>query len=61
MGVQARISAADILRAKAAAEEAGLSLASLEKRPDGTVKIEFAAPGMPDDWRAGSPLYEQLR
>jgi hypothetical protein len=59
MGVQARISAADILRAKTAAEEAGLSLASLEKRPDGTVKIEFAAPGMPDDWRAGSPLYER--
>jgi hypothetical protein len=53
----ARITPADIVRAKEAAAEAGLCLASLEKRPDGTVKLEFAAPGLPDDWRAGSPLY----
>jgi hypothetical protein len=55
----ARITPADIVRAKEAAAEAGLCLASLEKRPDGTMKIEFGKPGMPDDWRAGSPLYER--
>ena len=54
----ARISAADVLRAKEAAEEAGLCLKALEKRPDGSVKIEFAEPGMPDDWRAGT-IYER--
>jgi hypothetical protein len=55
----ARISAADILRAKEAAAEAGLCLKAMEKRPDGSLKLEFAEPGMPDDWRAGSPLYER--
>jgi hypothetical protein len=37
----ARITPADIVRAKSAAEEAGLRLTGLEKRPDGTVKLEF--------------------
>jgi hypothetical protein len=54
----ARISAADIANAKEAAAEAGLCLKALEKRPDGTVKLEFAEPGMPDDWRVGT-VYEQ--
>lgn len=54
----ARISPADVLRAKEAAEEAGLCLTGLEKRPDGTVKLEFAPPQpFNDDWREGSPLY----
>lgn len=55
----ARITAAEIARAKEAAAEAGLCLSAIEKRPDGTVKLEFGGPGMPDDWRDGSPLYEQ--
>lgn len=41
MTKHARITPADILRAKTAAEEAGLRLIGLEKRPDGTVKLEF--------------------
>jgi hypothetical protein len=56
-----RISAAEIARAKEAAMDAGLCLSAIEKRPDGTVKLEFGAPGMPDDWRAGSPLYERTQ
>jgi len=38
----ARISAAEIVRAKTEAEKAGLRLTGLEKRPDGTIKFEFA-------------------
>lgn len=53
----ARITPADILRAKEAAAEAGLCLKAIEKRPDGSLKLEFSEPSMPDDWRAGSPLY----
>jgi len=53
----ARISAAEIARAKVAAEEAGLCLTGLEKRPDGTVKLEFAQPQpFNDDWRVGTPF-----
>ena len=50
--------AADISSAKAAAEKNGLRLLALEKRPDGTVKLEFGDfEPVNDDWRAGSPLY----
>jgi hypothetical protein len=59
MASRPRISAADILRAKEAAEEAGLRLTGLEKRPDGTVKLEFGEQEAANDWRAGSPLYER--
>lgn len=55
----ARISAAEIVRAKEDAEAAGLCLTGLEKRPDGTVKLEFAPPQpINDDWRAGT-VYER--
>lgn len=54
-----RISEAEIARAKVAAEAAGLRLTAMEKRPDGTVKFEFGEFNDNDDWRAGSPLYEQ--
>jgi hypothetical protein len=59
----ARISAADIVRAREAAESAGLRLAGIEKRPDGTVKLEFADLGTEDGshWFAGSPLYKDAR
>lgn len=57
----ARISPAEIVRAKAAAEEAGLRLTALEKRPDGTLKLEFGELQANDDWRAGSPLYERTQ
>lgn len=53
-----RVSSADISQAKAAAEKAGLRLVAFEKRPDGTVKLEFGEPEEADDWRAGSPLYK---
>jgi hypothetical protein len=59
----ARISAAEIARAKAAAEEAGLRLVGLEKRPDGTVKFEFGDfEEMADNsrWFAGSPLFKDV-
>jgi hypothetical protein len=52
-----RISSAEIERAKAAANNAGLRLVGLEKRPDGTIKFEFGEYETVDDWRAGSPLY----
>jgi hypothetical protein len=57
MGI--RVSSADISQAKAAAEKAGLRLVALEKRPDGTVKLEFGEFEANDDWRKGSPLYER--
>lgn len=58
MGV--RVSSADIQHAKAVAEKAGLRLTALEKRPDGTIKLEFGEfEQQGDDWRAGSPLYER--
>lgn len=66
MGVEvtkhARISAAEIVRAKVEAEKAGLRLRGLEKRPDGTIKFEFAEPdeGSGDGWFAGSPLYRDV-
>ena len=56
-----RITSAEIERAKAAANGAGLRLVGLEKRPDGTVKFEFGDfEDLPDNsrWFAGSPLYK---
>lgn len=55
----ARITAADILNARQAAEDAGLRLTGLERRPDGTLKLEFAEFLPTDDWRADSPLYSE--
>jgi hypothetical protein len=54
----ARISSADVEQAKALADKAGLRLVALEKRPDGTMKIEFGEIASNDDWRDGSPLYD---
>jgi hypothetical protein len=56
----ARISSADIAQAKAAAEEAGLRLAAIEKRPDGSVKLEFGEAAN-DDWRRDCTLYDGPR
>lgn len=53
----ARPSSAEIAHAKAAAEKAGLRLVAFEKRPDGTVKLEFGEVEIANDWRDGSPLY----
>jgi hypothetical protein len=53
-----RITAGEIERAKAAALDAGLRLVGLEKRPDGTLRFEFAEAVGADDWRDGSPLYD---
>lgn len=55
-----RISPAEISRAKEAAEEAGLRLVGLEKRPDGTVKFEFGEYERGDFWD-GSPLFGEQR
>jgi hypothetical protein len=52
------LSTAEVTRAKAAAEKAGLRLAAVERKPDGTVRWEFGEEADNDDWRAGSPLYE---
>ncbi len=52
----ARITQAEVLHAKSVAEAAGLRLAGLEKKPDGTVRLEFGE-FEEQDWRAGSPLY----
>lgn len=59
MSARARFSQAEINQAKALAENAGLRLAGIEKRPDGTVKLEFGEYEPANDWRAGSPLYER--
>jgi hypothetical protein len=53
----ARITQAEVQHAKSVAEAAGLRLAGLEKRPDGTVRLEFGEGEPTNDWRAGSPLY----
>jgi hypothetical protein len=58
MSRTARITPAEVQHAKSVAEAAGLRLAGLEKRPDGTVRLEFAE-FEAADWRAGSPLYER--
>jgi hypothetical protein len=50
-----RISYTEVEHAKAVAEKAGLRLVALEKRPDGTVKIEFGEPA--NDWRSESRLW----
>lgn len=53
-----RITSAEIVRAKDECEKAGVRLVGLEKRPDGTIKFEFAEfEASNDDWREGSPLY----
>jgi hypothetical protein len=51
----ARITSAEVQHAKSVAEANGLRLAGLEKKPDGTVRLEFGE--WDNDWRAGSPLY----
>ena len=57
MSRAARISHAEVEHAKAVAERAGLRLAALEKRPDGTVKMEFGEFAANEDWRADCQLY----
>jgi hypothetical protein len=55
----ARFSTADALRAHKAASKVG-RVASWEIKPDGTIRVEFGE-NKPDndDWRDGSPLYEE--
>ena len=55
----ARVTPAEVSHAKAVAENAGLRLVGFEKRPDGTVKLEFGDLEPANDWRAGSPLYDK--
>lgn len=56
----ARFSQADLTRARAAADKAGLRLVGFEVKPDGTIRLEFGDWSQDnDDWRSGSPLYEQ--
>jgi hypothetical protein len=54
----ARVSPADVIHARTVAEKAGLRLAAIEKRPDGTIKLEFSE-WEEEDWRAGSPLFDR--
>jgi hypothetical protein len=58
MSKPARFTQADIARARAAADKAGLRLTGFEKKPDGTIRLEFGEWTNDNDWRAGSPLYE---
>ena len=58
MASKPSLSPAELSRAKAAADKAGLRLAAIERKPDGTIRFEFGADEADnDDWRAGSPLY----
>ena len=58
MGARVSISSAEVKRAKAAADNAGLRLKAVERKPDGSVRFEFTDEAdNDDDWRAGSPLY----
>jgi hypothetical protein len=52
-----RISYTEVEHAKAVAEKAGLRLVALEKRPDGTIKLEFGEKEPANDWRAESRLW----
>ena len=55
-----RISPAEVVRAKIDAENAGLRLTSIEKRPDGTMKYGFSDHVEKEDnerWFRDSPLY----
>ena len=61
MTARARFSQAEINQAKALAENAGLRLVGIEKRPDGTVKLEFGDLEAANDFWAGSPLYGEQR
>lgn len=55
----ARFTSGDIKRAKEAADKAGLCLKALERKPDGSIRLEFGEfAANDDDWRAGSPLFE---
>ena len=57
----ARITAAEIARAKDECAKAGVRLVGLEKRPDGTVKFEFGNSEEQDaSWFAGSPLWKDV-
>lgn len=61
MTARARFSQAEIAQAKSLAEGAGLRLTGIEKRPDGTVKLEFGEPEpMNDDWRVGTAFERQI-
>lgn len=53
----ARVSHAELDHAKAVSERAGLRLVGYEKRPDGSIKLEFGEWETNDDWKAASPLY----
>ena len=54
----ARFSQADLIRAMKAAEKAGFQVAGCEIKPDGTIRVELGGSEAVDDWRAGSPLYQ---
>ena len=56
---RAHFSTADLERAHKAASKVG-RVASWEIKPDGTIRVEFGE-NKPDndDWRDGSPLYEE--
>jgi hypothetical protein len=55
----ARFSQADLARATKAAEKLGKRVTGWEIRPDGTIAIQFGEFEPANDWRTGSPLYEE--
>ena len=57
MTARVRFTQAEIAHAKSVAEANGLRLAGLEKKPDGSVRLEFGEWEPANDWRDGSPLY----
>jgi hypothetical protein len=60
MASRASLSTAEVIRATAAAAKAGLHLVAVEKKPDGTIRVEFGEnkPDNDDFW-TGSPLFEE--
>jgi hypothetical protein len=58
MGARVSITQAEIQRAKVAAENAGLRLTAVERKPDGTIRVEFGENKPDNDWWTGSPLLE---
>jgi hypothetical protein len=55
----ARFSQADLIRAAEAMRKAGLCVRGAEIAPDGTIRVLTGEANEADDWRKGSPLYQE--
>jgi hypothetical protein len=54
-----RFTQADLTRAVNAMRKAGCAVAGAEIKPDGSIVVLTGPAEVANDWREGSPLYEQ--